>query len=94
MANSEDKLAVLRGRIDQIDKTIVDLILERFELVKQITVEKQKRHMAVVDLKRETQILNNVAMMTKERGYSEELKKIFRSIIQTATEFEKKFIKI
>ena len=93
MADLEDKLAMLRSQIDKIDREILNLIIQRFELVKKISLEKKKRNISVVDRARESQILNNIARMAKEKGHEGDLlKKIFQAIIKSTREFELKLV--
>ncbi len=88
-----DKLLTLRRKIDKIDNEILNLILQRLELVKKVSNEKQKRNIPVVDPERESQILTNITKMAKMKGYDEgSIEKIFKIIINSAKEFEQKLV--
>ena len=91
VAKLKDNLTVLRDGIDKIDSEIVNLISQRFDLVKKVSLEKSKRKLSIIDRTRESQILADVARMANKRGHDEVLfKKIFRTIIDCTIAFEKK----
>lgn len=93
MAKLEDKLTTLRGRIDKVDRKIVNLILQRFQLVEKVSLEKRKKKISIVNHKREAQILTNVSRIAKDKGYDEDLfREIFQAIIHCTTKFERKLI--
>ena len=55
-----NKLNYYRKKIDLIDKKIVELLLLRFKLIKQLSNYKQKNKFKIVDKKREIQVINNI----------------------------------
>ena len=68
-----------RKKIDLIDKSIVRLLLLRFNVARQIGSYKEKNKISIKDNKREAQVLRNVAKLSKNNDF---IKKTFKSIIE------------
>ena len=52
-------VAGLRKKIDGIDKKIVELLAERQNIVKELSIEKEKKGLPVLDVKREKEVVDN-----------------------------------
>lgn len=59
------ELEILRKRIDEIDKKLLPLFLERMECTSGVAEYKRKNNMPVLDKKREREILQNKAEMVE-----------------------------
>ncbi len=56
----DQKIANLRGLIDEIDLKIADLIQERVEIAKKIGLIKTEKNMPIIQSERETEIIQNM----------------------------------
>ena len=79
-----NKLDHYRKKIDLIDKNIIKLLSQRFELTKQIGDYKKKNNIKVVDKKRELQVINNI------KKYSHKHKKFIIDIFKKIINYSKK----
>jgi len=76
----------LREKIDKVDARIIKLLEERADLVKKIGEAKRKHGLAIVDLKREEEVMIKVTEKTSlNKGF---VKKLFGSIIEYCRENE------
>lgn len=55
-----NKIEELRNEIDILDDDIVQLLIKRFSLVKEISIEKSKNGIAILDNIRETKIKERI----------------------------------
>ncbi|MCD6109299.1 chorismate mutase [bacterium] len=53
-------LTSLRNQIDQIDKDLVKLLLERYEVIVEIAVIKRKNKIRIEDKERENEIIEGI----------------------------------
>lgn len=77
---SKMKLEKYRQEIDQIDHEIIQLLDQRLELVKQVGAYKRQSNVAVLDQKRESEI-----MMKIQKGQlnnEQEIMDIYQQIMQ------------
>ena len=78
-----------RTRIDEIDRAILDLLAERFDIVREVGVIKADTGMKIHQKARRAEVLDNVARMARERNLSEErMRHIFIQLIDYAHEIE------
>ena len=82
-----DNLQKLRKKIDSIDRKIVSLLLNRFELAKNIGKYKKSNKIKISDKKRELKIMDNVK---KSSGKNREIiSQIFKKIIDYSKKLQK-----
>ncbi len=77
-----DDLKKMRSTIDSIDNQIIDLLLKRYDLSKEIGMYKKENNIQVLDLKREHEILD------KARHVSEEIYYVFLKIIEESKKLQ------
>ncbi len=75
-----DPMQFMREEFDKIDKKLVDLLEQRFELSEKIGVYKKGMNIAIEDVTREGQVLQNIAGMTTARC-SDNIVTIYQSIL-------------
>lgn len=84
-----DKIKDLRLRINEIDREILELIIERFSLVSEIGEIKNKKGIAIVDKKREQEILENLTNDADKKGLDPEIvKKVWKVLMEISYEVE------
>lgn len=76
---NKDNIANIRQKIDSVDKEILILLIERFELSKQIAKHKDQK--LIKDKKREEEIVKNLQKIGKENNLSPKLIEDLYSII-------------
>ncbi len=80
----------VRDQIDGIDKEIIDLLVKRQELSVKIGKRKAKKDIFVRDRRRETEILENLSNIAKEKGVSSTLiKKIYIEILKESRRIQR-----
>ncbi|MEM3031176.1 MAG: chorismate mutase [Candidatus Micrarchaeia archaeon] len=84
---SSNKIAVLRRRIDALDRRIIALLQKRARIAREIGREKRRLGLPILDRKRERAVLRNAA---KAKGAfpRASLLRIYREIIRACTEAE------
>ena len=82
------KLGELRGKIDEIDRKIVGLLVLRFKIAKLISKIKKKSKSGIVDKKRELEVLSNITRSSKGK-YEEFFKKVYKKIIEHSRKLQK-----
>ena len=82
------ELDSLRTQINQVDKQVVSLLEERFKLVRAVGEYKRARHLAVLDEKRETVVLQRVASLCQDKSLVTGLQVIYQTIMDQAKEQE------
>ncbi len=86
MTHAQD-LEQLRGELDAVDRTLVDLIARRLEIVAEVGAAKARTETPVRDPERERAVLDAVEAAAAERGLSGDLvRRIFREIIGHAVD--------
>ena len=79
-----------RDQIDGIDKEIISLLVKRQELSLKIGKRKAKKDIFVRDRRRETEILENLSNIAKEKGVSTTLiKKIYIEILKESRRIQR-----
>lgn len=85
------KIKDLRLKIDEIDKNLLDLFIERLQVVKEIGEEKQKNGMAVIDDVREQEVLSHLVERAKNKGVNPEVvRKLWKVLMEISYELEEK----
>ncbi len=84
--DAEARIAELRGRIDDIDCQIVNLLNERAEIALEIRGLKPAVHWGLYDPKREEQIFENLAKCNKGPLYADNLREIYEAILHVMKE--------
>ena len=79
----------LRGKIDNIDNQIIELLDERFDVAKAIGEEKKKNNIQVLDSKREQVILDKVDSKASKE-HAEYIKQIYIKIMEESKEYQNK----
>ncbi len=82
----KDTLKMLRNRTDEIDRTISKLLDLRADIVRKIGIVKRNNCIAVVDKKRERDILKKVTLKKRNKGF---LKNCFQTIIKESKKIQK-----
>jgi len=83
-----DELGNLRRRIDRIDRSLVDLLAERFHLAGEIGTAKRTEGQSVYDPNRERRVLAQAMAAAGDRFPPERLQAIFREIISASRSVE------
>lgn len=81
-------LNLIRDKIDVLDKEIVNLLEERFELVKSVADYKRENNMAVLDANRESRIIEKNIGYLENKDLSNLITKIFKDIFQGSRDFQ------
>ncbi|NPE26555.1 chorismate mutase [Methanococcoides sp. SA1] len=82
-----DEILALRTEIDNLDKEIIQLLEDRFELTKEIGEIKKSENIQVKDNNREEQIIENRISQT---GLNEKfITKIFSTIMEESRRLQK-----
>jgi chorismate mutase/prephenate dehydratase len=85
----KEKLKELRERIDQIDESILELLIERANLAKEIGEIKTKEGLEIHVPERERKILERILEKNKGRFPEQALIRIYREIISACLSLEK-----
>ena len=86
---TENKLEEYRKQIDKIDKKLVELFVERFEIVKQIGKFKKENNIPVVDNNRFQKVLEKVENIAEKQGVSKDfINDIYNIIHKYSCELE------
>lgn len=89
IVNSEEDVATLRKRIDDIDEQILEMIGRRLEAARAIGRIKQQAGITVVDNRREGEIFQRLLSLKQETLKAGSLYRIFRSIIGAGRSVQK-----
>jgi chorismate mutase len=82
-------LTAIRAGIDDVDRRLVALLAERQRLVQQVVDYKRARHMAVVDRRREDEMIAAIAVTAEERGLDPRVaQQVLRTVIDGFTLLE------
>jgi len=86
-----EKLNDHRKEIDTIDEQMLELLEKRLAIVKKIADLKTRENLPIRDTKRETVILDNIAVKAEKLDLDPELvKRFFKSVIELSVEVEQK----
>lgn len=73
----------LRKKIDEIDKNISDQLAKRYEVIEEITKEKQKLNLPIYNKNREEEHLNDIISKNKfNKNCRAYIAKIFKEIFR------------
>ncbi len=85
--DSTPDLAQLRSELDRVDRSLVELIARRLEVVAEVGAAKARTDAPVRDLERERAVLDGVAAVAEQRGVSPDLvRRVFREVIGHAVD--------
>mgnify|MGYP004510968371 CR=1 FL=1 len=76
-----NKINILRKKIDSIDNQILTLLNERFKISKTILKEKQLNNIKIYDSNREKDIINKVKNLKSDYLTSESIENIYKEIL-------------
>ncbi|NPA49878.1 MAG: prephenate dehydratase [Thermodesulfobacteria bacterium] len=79
----EAKLKELRQKIDEIDRTILSCLKERYQIVKEVGALKRELGVSVLDLGRERAVIERILVENAGAFPEEALKAIFLEIVHT-----------
>ena len=82
-------LEELRKEIDEIDQQILEILVKRIDIVKQIGELKNIQNMPIIDEERREKLLESISQRAKVFNLSEEfVKKLFKEIHDHAVEIQ------
>lgn len=85
-----DELKIYREQIDLIDNQLIQLLFNRFEVVKKVWVYKKKHNLPPLQPERWQQVLKNIKAKWDEFWLSQEfIEKIWNEIHEYALSLEK-----
>jgi len=85
----KEKLEKYREEINKIDKSLVDFLNKRAEVVMKIKKLKEDRDVPLYDAKREEELINNIIKYNKGPLYNDNVIQIFESILRNVQVLEK-----
>jgi chorismate mutase len=89
----QSKLAKLRGKIDEFDAKLLDIIGKRMKVTEDIGALKKKKNVAVLQNKRWNEILGKMVNEGSQKGLSEEfIIQFFKAIHQESISHQEKII--
>jgi 3-deoxy-7-phosphoheptulonate synthase/chorismate mutase len=80
--NNKEKINLLRIEIDKLDQELVDILLKRINLAKEIHKLKSEENHLIVDLSREINILDNLTKNIEDLNNLNIIKNIYSQIFQ------------
>lgn len=86
-------LPSLRKRVDSIDKKLMELLIDRADLVKQIGKYKRKNKIAVICKERESEIINKsmeIAIKKDKKSLQKYLVRIQKAILRESRQIVSK----
>ena len=88
--SKNDKMIYLRDKIDTIDDKITDLLVKRFNIVKEIGAIKLNSRTEIINLSREKSIISRIFKRTNENISQSDLSEIFNSIFEISKKIQKR----
>lgn len=88
--SKNDKMIYLRDKIDTIDDKITDLLVKRFNIVKEIGAIKLNSRTEITNLSREKSIISRIFKRTNENISQSDLSEIFNSIFEISKKIQKR----
>tara|TARA_B100000401_G_scaffold48081_1_gene28227 strand:+ start:1482 stop:1766 length:285 start_codon:yes stop_codon:yes gene_type:complete len=88
--SKNDKMIYLRDKIDTIDDKITDLLVKRFNIVKEIGAIKLNSSTEITNLSREKSIISRIFKRTNENISQSDLSEIFNSIFEISKKIQKR----
>ncbi len=88
MADTDAKARIdeLRGRIDELDRRVVDLLNERARMALEIRELKPQVNLSLYDPKREEEIFANLAEANAGPLYDDNLRDIYEAVLHAMKE--------
>ncbi len=84
-----DKLDSIRKELDEADKTIIEALAKRQDLVRQVSSFKINSNKNIRDTEREEQLLNKIAALAREAGLDRYFAEhLFKEIIHHSVRFQ------
>ena len=83
------EIDVLRKDIDRLDKEIADLLVARFEVVREIGAVKKRDGIPVTNAGREEVVIQRVRSSATDDATKDALEKVYRTVIEQAKTLEK-----
>ena len=74
----------LRNKINEIDDNIVEFLLERFAVVKDVAEYKKANGLEILQKNREEEVLQNISDKIGDRECKEYILYIYQSILETS----------
>jgi len=84
-----NKLEELRNNIDQVDQEIVQLLEKRMTIVQEISQEKQKQEITILDASREQAVLDLARKNTENPAYQETIINTYKDIMKNSRLYQK-----
>lgn len=85
----DQKLEFHRNKIDRIDREIASLLMQRFEVSRNINQVKKKTGIKVYQPGRERAVLNNVFKVIKLQPYKCMAERIYRAIMTESRKIQR-----
>lgn len=80
--DSRAKLQELRHAIDDVDDRILDVLVERFEITRQVGIVKRDAGFDPVDRTREQELYDRIRLKAEERGIDPDVvESLYRTLI-------------
>ena len=82
----------LRNKINETDEKIVELLLERFGIVKNVREYKKSHGLEILQQNREIEVLKNISVQidkTNSREYKKYILEIYETILKTSKESQR-----
>jgi len=83
------ELDVLRKDIDRLDKEIAELLLSRFDVVKEIGAVKKRENLPITNVGREEEVISKVRSIALDPADKDALETAYRAIIAASKGLEK-----
>ena len=83
------ELDVLRKDIDRLDKEIAELLLSRFDVVKEIGAVKKRENLPITNAGREEEVISKVRSIALDPADKDALETAYRAIIAASKGLEK-----
>lgn len=84
-----DELEKLRKQIDQIDKEMYALFIQRLNVAKQISIYKKEHNLEIMDIRREKKLLTRFHIQNEYLFYYQ---KFLNEIVNISKEYQKSII--
>ena len=82
----------LRNKINETDAQIVELLLKRFDIVKNVREYKKSHGLEIMQQNREIEVLKNISVQidkTNSREYKKYILEIYETILKTSKESQR-----
>ena len=88
--DATEKINSLRKKIDKLDDRMIDLVLQRFSIAKEIGEIKKNSGIKIIDLHRESQIINRFTEKLAGTLEKKDITAIFDPIYSISKRLQKK----